>query len=286
MIDIGTYISVVRDALDRDLETNDAQLNAVQHEGNEILMLVAGPGSGKTTILVLRALRHVLVDGMLPEELLITTFTRKAAKEVRTRWLDWGTRLLEALRSDDNLHDVIDRIDLNRCRIDTLDSIVQQVLTENRLPGTISPILVDASASKLIFKRTAFSENFTANRSELESLLGRYTFDGNAPSNRGEALKGAKTFCDRLIQDRVDLERFSLANPAYHSLVEMVRTYQHYLEQSNIFDFAMLEQKLLERLREETLDDWLGTISVLLIDEYQDTNPLQEEIYFEIVNRA
>src|SRR4051812_33216983 len=37
-------------------------------------MIVAGPGSGKTTVLVLRALRHILVDQIPPEQIVITTF--------------------------------------------------------------------------------------------------------------------------------------------------------------------------------------------------------------------
>ena len=40
-------------------------------------MIVAGPGSGKTTV--------VFVDPVLPEHIILTTFTRKAAKELRSR---------------------------------------------------------------------------------------------------------------------------------------------------------------------------------------------------------
>ncbi|MBH1524881.1 UvrD-helicase domain-containing protein, partial [Stenotrophomonas maltophilia] len=44
------------------------------------LLIIAGPGTGKTTVLVLRALRHLLVDRISPEGILITTFTKKAAE--------------------------------------------------------------------------------------------------------------------------------------------------------------------------------------------------------------
>ena len=133
MIDDDRFLGIVSDATDRNLKDpeNSAQLRAVTHDDDSVLQIVAGPGSGKTTVLVLRALRSVFVDNVLPENILITTFTRKAARELRTRWLDWGVAIADQLEPSFNLED----IDLNRCQIDTLDSIVQQALTDHRLPG-------------------------------------------------------------------------------------------------------------------------------------------------------
>src|SRR5688572_4980453 len=47
---------------------NPEQETCILHAPAVPLQIVAGPGSGKTTVLVLRALRHVLVDGFLPEQ--------------------------------------------------------------------------------------------------------------------------------------------------------------------------------------------------------------------------
>lgn len=181
MISIEEYEELVQTVLERNLRENPSQHESVTYNGNDVLMVVAGPGSGKTTVLVLRALRHVLVDNILPENLLITTFTRKAAKELRTRWLDWGTKLLEELLARDVHNEHLGRIDLNRCRIDTLDSIAQLALTENRLPGEIAPIVAEGAASKILFKRTAFSSIYNAYKSELDQLFSKYTFDQTPP---------------------------------------------------------------------------------------------------------
>ena len=192
MITNERFLNIVNNRLGRDLrdKNNEAQHNAVNHANNHILQIVAGPGSGKTTVLVLRALRFVFVENILPDNIVITTFTRKAARELRTRWLDWGTILCTELELDPEIN--LDQIDLNRCIIDTLDSIIQQVLTEHRLPGILAPIVAETSASSLILKRFAFQTLYVPNQGVFDTLLSRYTFDGHPPRNRGDALRTTK----------------------------------------------------------------------------------------------
>ncbi|AFY67265.1 UvrD-helicase domain-containing protein [Geitlerinema sp. PCC 7407] len=286
MISFEAYKNLIRETLNRDLEGNSAQHDGVGHESNDVLMLVAGPGSGKTTVLVLRALRHVLVDDILPEHILITTFTKKAAKELRTRWLDWGNAFLNALSANPHFQERIHQLDLNRCRIDTLDSIAQQALTENRLPGELAPVVAEGATSKLLLKRFSFRSVYDMHQNELDELFSRYTFEGDPPRNRGEALSVAKTLCERLVQDLVNLQSFSGDSSAHQYIVDILTAYQTRLRETNLFDFAFLELELLQRLRNVTLCEWSSDIQALLIDEYQDTNPLQEAIYFEIISAS
>jgi DNA helicase II / ATP-dependent DNA helicase PcrA len=94
-------------------------------------MIVAGPGSGKTTVLVLRALRLVFVDQILPEHIVLTTFTRKAAKELRSRLIDWGLLLCECLRTNpptgrQGFASWLSSIDINRFVTGTLDSLCEE----------------------------------------------------------------------------------------------------------------------------------------------------------------
>ena len=278
MITNDRFLGLVDSLLGRDLQNpdNEAQLKAVIQENDRVLQIVAGPGSGKTTVLVLRALRFVFVEGVLPENIVITTFTRKAARELRTRWLDWGTILYDALASSINL----DRIDLNRCRIDTLDSITQQTLTENRLPGTLAPVVAETSASNLILKRSAF-QNYDSN--VLDPLLSRYTFEGAPPRNRGDALRITRRLMERLVQDRVDLDSYSQSDQAQKLIVDMLESYRQQAIETNVFDFTIIEEQFLDRLSSGSLEEWLKDLRVILIDEYQDTNPLQEAIYFQMI---
>ncbi|MEQ1823430.1 MAG: DEAD/DEAH box helicase [Fimbriimonadaceae bacterium] len=288
MIDLETFIDLARDTpgVGRDLRDreNQAQLDALRHEGERLLMVAAGPGSGKTTVIVLRALRCVLVDGELPEHLLLTTFTKKAARELRTRWLDWGTAILGALgdRFDPRA------IDLNRCRIDTLDSVAQQALADHKLPGTLAPIVAESATSKLMLKRFGFSDAYRGalTKESLDTLFSRYTFSGDPPFNQGEALEVAKRLSERLMQDRVSIEDYRDSGVAERHVVSILERYSTAMAESSVYDYTSLQAAFLERLRNGSLAEWLASVSVLMVDEYQDTNPLQEAIYFAIIAGA
>jgi DNA helicase-2/ATP-dependent DNA helicase PcrA len=65
---------------------NAEQEACIRSEPGRPTIIVAGPGNGKTTVLVLRALRHMAVDRIPPEGIVITTFTKKAAREWRRHW--------------------------------------------------------------------------------------------------------------------------------------------------------------------------------------------------------
>ena len=63
---------------------NAEQDQAVSAPQNPPTFIVAGPGAGKTTVLVLRVLKLILVDQIPPTGIIATTFTRKAAGELRS----------------------------------------------------------------------------------------------------------------------------------------------------------------------------------------------------------
>lgn len=61
-----------------------AQQAVVEHRGGPLLVL-AGPGTGKTTTLVEAVVHRVTHDGLRPDELLVLTFSRRAAAQLRSR---------------------------------------------------------------------------------------------------------------------------------------------------------------------------------------------------------
>jgi hypothetical protein len=61
-----------------------AQRQAIQY-GAGPLLIAAGPGTGKTEVLVARCLKFMCCDGIAPGSIMLTTFTEKAAKNLQDR---------------------------------------------------------------------------------------------------------------------------------------------------------------------------------------------------------
>ncbi len=65
-------------------QLNDEQRRAVEHSEGPLL-IVAGPGTGKTQTLTMRIAHFIIHNGIAPENILAVTFTRKAAEEMQQR---------------------------------------------------------------------------------------------------------------------------------------------------------------------------------------------------------
>ena len=74
------------------------------------------------------------------------------------------------------------------------------------------------------------------------------------------------------------------SGPSENAIADILQIYQESCEDRNAYDFAGMENLFLEQLAEGNLNPWTANIKALLIDEYQDTNPLQESLYFSIIN--
>ena len=257
-------------------------------------MIAAGPGTGKTTVLVLRALRFVFVDGLLPEHIVITTFTRKAAQELRARLIEWGLGLkqylqLNPIANTAEYNEWLDSIDVNRFVTGTLDSLSEEMLTAHRDPGDNAPVLVEGFVGNALLAREGLFAASAHSNKELKQYLAQFTLDKEPPRNFGELLKQTRDLMDRLIYDRVDIAGYSSGNPfagARQAITSALSLYRQFMDSTNRTDFARLEEIFLERLAAGKLQRFVAVVRALLVDEYQDTNPLQESIYFELVRQT
>jgi DNA helicase II / ATP-dependent DNA helicase PcrA len=266
------------------------QRDAIDRPPNQPLFIVAGPGTGKTTCLTLRILKLILVDSVPPRGIVATTFTKKAAAEVRSRILGWGFRLLEVIKEDNKIPEEIkakvNLIDINQIVTGTIDSICEQLLQDYRDPGTVSPVVADESVSKTLLLRDGLLATQLYKDQELDDFLLRLRGGSRFGWNTGAKNDLILSIWDRRYQDQVEWPEFLAKAPqserkARLALGQTVEAFQASLSDRNMVDFALLEQVVLERLRQGMLGEFLRDLKVVLVDEYQDTNLLQEGIYFE-----
>lgn len=269
---------------------NDEQQVCINAEPSRPTMIVAGPGSGKTTVLVLRALRHMLVDRIAPEDIVITTFTKKAAREIRSRLIEWGEALVDQALATPNLDPedaaTFRHLDVNRVVAGTLDSICQEALGSDRHADEPPLVTLEAFAANVLLQRRGrLGQIFNANQADMAAYLAPFTFDGTPPGTVGEAGRALVPLVERFIQDRVDVAAFGAANQplAQQLIAGIAGDYRAYLRDNNLLDFSSLEEAMLTRLQARRVPTLLAGTAVVLVDEYQDTNALQEAIYFELV---
>ena len=274
---------------------NPEQHDTIFPGPQEPLFIVAGPGTGKTTCLTLRILKLIVVDGVPPNGILATTFTKKAAAELRSRILGWGFQLLENLQADgaisDNIKDWLQTVDINQVMTGTIDSLCEQVLRDYREAGSQPPILADDFVSKTLLLREGLLTDGRYRDDDLDQLLLELQ-GGKWGWNVGKKTNLLQQIWDRRFQDQVDWSLFLASGervePEFNEqraldlLREAIADYETALGDRLMVDFARLEQTVLERLRQGVLTDFADQLQVVLVDEYQDSNLMQECIYFEL----
>ena len=177
MISYEEFEDIVVNTLKRNISSNEDQKKAISSHANESLFIVAGPGSGKTTVIVLKILKYIFVDDIAPDEILATTFTRKAANELHSRILSWGDQiknyLLDNIVEDDpvkemELMDFIEKkIDLNKINIGTTDSVAEDLLRIHREPGMNQPLVIEDFVTKSAMTNILLKDNISVSYTHL-----------------------------------------------------------------------------------------------------------------------
>lgn len=256
------------------------------------VFIVAGPGTGKTTVLALRAIKLILVDRLAPSGIIATTFTRKAALELRSRILSWGlSAIQEAVQRAQQANNQsqlawLNSLDINAVQTGTLDSIAETMLGEDRQPGEVTPAVVEGFMARGLLRRRVMYVGRRDRNHMLEQHL--CAFNPQYPSARkfADKLKICQSFAERVVHDGIDLDGYAAQGGEHTLLADIVREYHHCLRNEHLLDFALLEADILDRLRQNRLTEVTRRLRALLVDEFQDTNYLQEQIYYELCRRS
>ncbi len=233
-------------------ELNEEQQVAVRH-GRAPLLIVAGAGTGKTTTLVYRV-AHLLASGVAPARIMLLTFTRRSAEQ-----------MLERLRG---LGDIESRLDIRGIWSGTFHATSVKLL-------------------RIFGEAIGIQPRFTVHdRSDSEDLMGnmleRLYAKGKIPGmpKKGTALsihsfqvnsqKPLKQVLVEQYADYIDYE---------DPLKRLFNDYLRHQKELGIADF----DSLLISMRDLLLNEQVGPMirqrfECVLVDEYQDTNPLQAQV--------
>lgn len=244
---------------------NNEQKKAIQQTDGPVL-IIAGPGTGKTFTLVKRAIYLIVEKEVKPENILIATFTEKAAKELITRISNELIKL--------NI-----TVNLNDLYIGTIHSICLRLIKENieftRLRKNYR--LLDEFDQKYLIYRNHKMFDDIAN---IELIA-----DNLSPWERAKQLS---FYFNSVSEEMATVEELKAdKDPAVQVLAQAYEVYQALLKEENAMDFSSIQviayQLLLknESIREKIQEQ----LKYVMIDEYQDTNYVQERLIFLIAEK-
>jgi DNA helicase-2/ATP-dependent DNA helicase PcrA len=286
VISLTQFHAILDSASGRGYPLSASQRTAVDHFSGP-LWLIAGPGSGKSEVLVTRTLRLLCVDGVLPQSIFVTTFTVKAARNLQDRLASYLTVL-------QNNFSVLMTVDLSDLRIGTIHSLCNDIMQEYRYPDYQNVRLLDQVEQHLFIyllptgiarhPDLAFWQAF-------EYVVPDWRNTSYIPNLWKRAKAGANLF-NHLAEDMVDLSLMHAAGGHWATLANLYEQYRTALQNKYSCDFAHLQCRFLEFLGQasgmQLLDGVVGKTPALthvLVDEYQDTNPVQERIYLALAQQ-
>ena len=229
---------------------NPQQLDAVTYRG-PALLIVAGAGSGKTSVLTRRIASLLRSREAWPSQILAITFTNKAAGEMRER--------VEGIVGDA----------ARGMWISTFHSACVRILRREaeQFGFTKSFTIYDSSDSRALIKRLVKEHEADAFGLTPASVQSRI-------SKLKNELSDAEAYA----------RQANMSDPAERVFVEVFADYQRQLQKANAFDFDDLigQTVYLFRAFPQIADTYRRRFRHILVDEYQDTNHAQYALIHEL----
>ena len=237
-------------------QLNEVQRQAVTQTDGPVLV-VAGPGSGKTRVLTYR-IAHLIQSGVAPWDILALTFTNKAAREMKER---------------------IEKVvgpRASRVWAGTFHSIFARILrVEAEKIGYPSNFTIyDREDSKNVIKAILKELNLDTNTYSPNVIISRIS---SAKSN----LITPTLYADN---EELRAQDNMAKRPHIHKIY---KKYTARCKRSGAMDFDDLLYRLYELLqsnKDNVLEKYRQRFKYVLVDEFQDTNHLQYAIVRKLVN--
>ena len=284
----------------RGYQLTDEQEAIVRHPDGPAWVL-AGPGTGKTEVLTVMLLRLLYVSNdpiqeeqVIPESIFVTTFTDKAARNLGDRL---ATMRSYVVAQDPSLAD----IDIAKLRINTLHGLCNELLQEYRAPNYQNVRLMDDfEQAMFIYEHIDMVKSPVSARDlpfwrAFAFLFSRNVWQAsyNNTPNKWAMSKALVKIFNRLVEDRIDITALRGAGGQMARLADLYEAYNQLLIENFRCDFSHLQARFLEFLSTQLGEVFCSGnecdtngIRWVLVDEYQDTNRIQEEIYMTLANRG
>ena len=221
-------------------QMNPDQQRAVNFRDGTLLLL-AGPGSGKTTVLTHR-IRALIEAGVKDSDILVITFTKAAALEMQERFM-------QLIAPDDA-----------QVTFGTFHAIFYSILRNHRAYRRVVPI---SDKDKLNMIRRAVEMSGVKDEcADFDDLVGALNLISSCKNNGNDP--------DSFVQDMFDKEAF----------ISLFKAYRGLLRDFELIDFDDMINLCLALLKddEKFRQYWQGRFKYVLIDEFQDISTNQYEL--------
>ncbi len=221
------------------MKFNESQTSAILHRDGPMLVL-AGPGSGKTATLVERTKNLIFKYGVSPSNILVITFTKAAANEMK-------------LRFQSKMQDV------SKVTFGTFHAIFFMVLK----------LAYNYNSSNIITDEIKYQA--------MRELINRY---GLEYRDENELMSGIFGEISMIKNSRIPLEHFYSSQCGEDVFRKIYEDYQAFLNKHRLIDFDDMLTLTYELFKERTdiLSAWQKKYQYILVDEFQDINQIQYDI--------
>lgn len=221
------------------MQFNNSQLKAVKHKTGPMLV-IAGPGSGKTTVLTARIRNLIEEYSVNPANILVITLTKAAANEMKSRFNNMMGRSTNVTFG--TFHAVFFMI-LRAAYNYSVDSIIKEDVRQNIIKQAIE-------------------------RSRLE------------PDDLNEMVSNITGEISRVKTETIDINAYYSASCPEEEFRDIYKYYVKTLKKMGLIDFddMLLYCHELLTTRRDILAKWQQKYQYILIDEFQDINKIQYDI--------
>ena len=219
---------------------NKSQQQAIRHKDGPMLVL-AGPGSGKTAVITQRTKQLIEYENIDPSNILVITFTRAAAQEMKQRFL--------AATGEER----------TKVTFGTFHAIFFMVL---KLAYHFDSGNIISEEQRYQFMREILSYHHLEYRDE------------------GEFIGDVLTEISRVKNEQIPLEHFYSSSCGEEVFRKIYREYDERLKRNRLIDFDDMLTYTYELFsqRKDILSAWQKKYRYILIDEFQDINQIQYDV--------